>query len=248
MNTVALYNLKGGVGKTATAVNLAYASAAAGYRTLLCDLDAQGAASFYFRVRPKSVSAKKLVKGSSSVADAIKATDYDGLHLLPASLSFRKLPIVLNDAKHSRRRLKDALKPLSSDYDMVVLDTHAALDLESENVFRAADLVLIPLVPTSLSVNSYETTLDFFRRHEIDTDMIRVFFSMVDQRRKLHRETVEQFSQHDSGQVLRSLIPNSSEIEKMGTYREPLLARHRRSRAARAYLDLWEEVRSTLSK
>lgn len=245
MKTLAVYNLKGGVGKTAAAVNLAYAAAAEGRPTLLCDLDAQGAASFYFRVRPKSVSAKKLVKGGSAVEDAVKATDHENLHILPASLSFRKLPIMLNDARHSRRRLRDALKPFAREYELIILDTHAGLDLESENVFRAADMVLVPLIPTTLSVNTFETLLDYVARHDLDEGRIRAFFSMVDGRRKLHRETMAELANGDS-RVLGATIPYSSDVEKMGIYREPLLARSRASRAATAYSDLWGEVSTAL--
>jgi cellulose biosynthesis protein BcsQ len=245
MKTVSVYNLKGGVGKTAAAVNLSLAAALEGRTTLLCDLDAQGAASYYFRVRPKSVGAKKLVKGSSEVEEAIKATDYEHLHLLPASLSFRKLPVVLNEVKHSRRRLRDALKPLGAQYELIVLDTHAGLDLESENVFRASDIVLIPLIPTTLSVNTYGTMLEFFAKHKLDTSRVRAFFSMVDRRRTLHTTTMQQLSGEDR-RILSTAVPNSAEVEKMGTSREPLLARHRRTKAARAYLDLWQELRGLL--
>jgi cellulose biosynthesis protein BcsQ len=245
MKTLAVYNLKGGVGKTAAAVNLAYAAAADGYSTLLCDLDAQGAASYYFRVRPKSVSAKKLVKGSSDVEDAVKATDYENLDILPASLSFRKLGAVLDDAKHRRRRLRDALKPFSARYDLIVLDTHAALDLQSENVFRASDMMLMPLIPTSLSLQTYETMLRFFADHKLDLNRVRVFFSMVDLRRKLHRETIEQLTEADS-RALSAAVPYSSDVEKMGTYREPVLARSHSSRGAVAYRELWQELRPTL--
>lgn len=245
MKTLAVYNLKGGVGKTAAAVNLAFAAASEGHATLLCDLDAQGAASYYFRVRPKSLSAKKLVKGNSNVEDAIKATDYENLHLLPASLSFRKLPIVLSDAKHSRRRLTDALKPLGDEYELVILDTHAALDLQSENVFRASDMVLIPLIPTSLSVNTYSTMLEFFDSHGLDLAHVRVFFSMVDRRRKLHHQTMSELIESDS-RVLNTSVPYSSDVEKMGIYREPLLARSNASRGAASYMALWEEVRGEL--
>ena len=87
MNTLATYNIKGGVGKTAAAVNLAYLAASDGRRTLLWDLDPQGAATYLFRVKPRvKGGGRGLVSGKRPVDDAVKATDFDNLDLLPRGL------------------------------------------------------------------------------------------------------------------------------------------------------------------
>ena len=104
MRIIAVYNIKGGVGKTATAVNLAWLSAQSGARTLLWDLDPQGAASFTFRIKPGVAGGgKRLVKGGDAVTDSIKGTDFERLDVLPADFSYRNFDIVLDSEK---KRLK----------------------------------------------------------------------------------------------------------------------------------------------
>src|SRR5690606_17520673 len=120
MQIVACYSNKGGVGKTATAVNLAYAFAASGRRTLLCDLDPQGASGFYFRVKPSTKLTKnRFFEDVERFTKAIRGSDYDNLDILPANMSFRDFDIFLSRMKNTRSRLKKALKSVKSDYDTV---------------------------------------------------------------------------------------------------------------------------------
>lgn len=243
MKTLVLYSLKGGVGKTAAAVNLAYASAQSGRRTLLSDLDAQGSASFYFRVKPKGTGTKRLLK--EKLESGIKESDYQNLDILPGSLSYRKLPAVLAEVKKPHKKLENSFDVFSSEYDLLVVDSHAGLDMEAEALFRSADHILMPVIPTPLSVNTYRTVLDFFERHDLKARRVRAFFSMVDGRRKLQRELMEELSREDN-RFLSTAVPYSSDVEKMGIYREPLLARHGGTRAAKAYAALWEEIAALL--
>lgn len=243
MKTLVLYSLKGGVGKTAAAVNLAYASAYSGRRTLLSDLDAQGSASFYLRVKPKGTGTKRLMK--EKLEGGIKESDYQNLDVLPGSLSYRKLPAALGEVKKPHRKLENSFDVFSSEYDLLVVDSHAGLDTEAEALFRSADRILIPVIPTPLSVNTYRTVLDFFERHDLKRSRVSAFFSMVDGRRKLQREVMEALTREDE-RFLSAVIPNSSEVEKMGMYREPLLARRGGTKAAKAYQALWEELAGLL--
>ena len=112
MSTVlATYNIKGGVGKTSAAVNLAALAAADGLRTLLWDLDPQGSATFLFRVKPKvRGGVAKLVRGRSDVGARLKGTDVEGLDLLPADFSYRHMDLVLDDTKRPTRRLARVLQ------------------------------------------------------------------------------------------------------------------------------------------
>ena len=106
MRIYATYNIKGGVGKTTTAVNLAYLAAEAGLRTVLWDLDPQGAASFMFRVKPKvKGGGRALISGKRPLDDAIKGTDFDNLDLIPADFTYRNMDLLLDlgDAKSRRR-------------------------------------------------------------------------------------------------------------------------------------------------
>jgi cellulose biosynthesis protein BcsQ len=247
MKVLATYNIKGGVGKTATAVNLAYLAAAEGARTLVWDLDPQGAASFYFRVKPKvKGGSEALITGRRALDRAIKGTDYDNLDLIPADLSYRKLDLELGEAKKRTRRIDLLVRPLAKQYDYVFLDCPPSISLVSENVFRAANALLVPLIPTTLSLRTFDQLDAFLADHPgRKKQQVLAFFSMVDNRKNLHRELVEKVGE-DRRDVLDTRIPSASDIERMGVNRAPLPAFAPRSRSAVAYGELWTEIQARL--
>ena len=123
MFIASLYNLKGGVGKTASCVNFAYMAATDGFKTLLWDLDPQGASSFYYKAQPRGKgSVKKIMEHELTLDEAIMATDYDNLDIIPSDLSARKLDILLDGHNASRKYLHNLLKSLEGQYDFVFID------------------------------------------------------------------------------------------------------------------------------
>jgi chromosome partitioning protein len=242
MKIYATYNIKGGVGKTSAAVNLAHLAAASGHNVLLWDLDPQGAATFLFRVRPRvKGGGRALVEGTRSVDDAIKATDFDGLDLLPADFSYRNLDLQLDDVKRPTRRLGQLLQPLDGQYDVVFLDCPPSISLLSENVLHAVDTLLVPMIPATLSIRTFDQLTNFVNDFDGRRPRVQAFFSMVDRRKRLHRELVEQLSA-DRPEILTTAIPALSIIEQMAEQRAPVTAFAPHSAAAHFYEALWAEV------
>jgi cellulose biosynthesis protein BcsQ len=243
---LASYNLKGGVGKTAAAVNLGYSAARRGWRVLIWDLDPQAAATFYFRIEPGfKGGARKLVAEKRELADFIKATNYAGLDLMPADFSYRNLDLYLARRKKSGERLGRLLEPVRDQYDLILLDCAPGISLVSENVFRVADALLMPLIPTFLSTRAYERLQRYFaKRPEITAELLP-FFSMVDRRRNLHVEVMESFTRAHP-EALRAFIGYASMVELMGRFRAPLQTYAGSSEPARAFDALWLEIESRL--
>jgi chromosome partitioning protein len=242
MKVLATYNLKGGVGKTASAVNLAYFSARDGFRTLVWDLDPQGAASFYFRVQAKvKGGAKGLLAGDRELSEVVRATDYDNLDLLPADFSYRNLDLTLDGAKKPTKLLAKRLLPLSDVYDRVFLDCPPSISLVSESVFVAADVLLVPTIPTVLSLRTLDRLARYLEKTENRRLLVLPFFCLVDRRRALHREILEA-AESGPFPFLESQIPSSSIVEQMGRFRAPLPAYARSSPPALAYEALWREI------
>lgn len=242
MKVLAVYSIKGGVGKTSSAVNLAFIAARSGYRTLVWDLDPQAASSYYFQIKPKHKgSSKNLLAGDAELDNLIKATDFDKLDLLPSDLGFRNMDLLLDAKKKPTRQLKKRLKPLADDYDFIFLDCPPNISLLSEAVFAAADVLLSPIIPTTLSLRTLEQLQTFLATQKLDQLLLLPFFSMVDRRKKMHKDMMVHLLANIPN-TLTTIIPYSSDIERMGIECKPLGAYSRTSPSAIAYNELWQEI------
>ena len=242
MKIVALYSIKGGVGKTSSAVNLAFIAASQGYRTLVWDLDPQGASSYYFRIKPKvKGGSKDLIAGKRELDGLIKGTDFNNLDLLPADFSFRNLDLVLDAKKKPTQQLKKLLKPLAEDYDYIFLDCPPNISLLSEAVFATADILLSPIIPTTLSLRTLEQLKEFIAENDLKNVALVPFFSMVDRRKNMHKEMMDSLAKTHP-EILKTPIPYASDIERMGLERMPLGGFSTKSRSLQAYQTLWQEL------
>jgi chromosome partitioning protein len=245
MAVVARYNSKGGVGKTTSCVNLAWSAASTGKRVLLWDLDPQGAASFYLRRdRGLGHKAKKLFSGKANWQDEIIGSPYLDLSLIPADHSLGDFDILLNEERKAKKVLADWIKPLRDQYDVIFLDCPAGLTLVSENVFRAADFVIVPVVPTPLSIRTFHQMITFFDDKE-DLIKIRPFLSMCDFRKNVHKKAAETLLETPG--TFKTVLPLMAEIEKMGVTLVPSVV-GAASRSRPFYIALWEEIAQELTK
>ena len=242
MKIIAVYSIKGGVGKTTSAVNLAYLSAKSSKKTLLWDLDSQGASTFYLH-KKQGIDAgiKEIIKGKVDLLDLVIKTGYKQLHLIPSDFSLRNIDTILDDLKKSNKLLSDALGQFDNTYDAIFLDCPPGISKLAESIFKAADVILFPIVPSALSLRSYDQVVQFLKGKKSKNVDIVPFLNMVDLRRKLHKEILEDFQNNMPTGCVNS-IPYLSDIEKMGTTRKPVFESSPGSRAAKAYIRLWWEL------
>ena len=191
MEIIGVYNFKGGVGKTTTAVNLAFRSAAEDWPTALWDLDPQGAATYLLRrERQATGAAKELIRGDAALRDVVVATDHERLDLIPADLSYRRMDIHLDKRQDATTLLLKLMRPLQAKYACLMLDCPPGMSLVSENVMHAADALVIPLLPSPLSARLLGELFEFFAARSWQDVKVLPFFSMVDRRRALQKQTI----------------------------------------------------------
>jgi chromosome partitioning protein len=248
MRIVAVTNIKGGVGKTTTAVNLSYLCAAGGRPTVLWDLDPQGAATYTLRCEPNErASVRKLLAGKRELPELIVASDYEKLDVLPADFSYRNFDVHLSERRKPTERLLRMSRSLGERYGALFLDCPPGISLLSENVLRAADVVVVPLVPTPLSVRMLVQLQDFVTGQGWSDIKLLPFFSMVDRRKSLHREVISS-TREQFPSLLATEVPYASEIERMTLRRAPLPAFAPSSAAGLIYAALWAEVEGRMGQ
>jgi cellulose biosynthesis protein BcsQ len=242
MKIIAVTNIKGGVGKTTTAVNLAFLSAAAGFATVLWDLDPQGAATYILRAEGgEGASAKKLVAGKRELPELLVPTAHERLDVIPAHFSYRNFDVHLSTRKRPTERLLRMSGALSEKYDALFLDCPPGISLLSENVLRAADAVIVPMLPAPLSVRMLSQLNEFIGDQGWTDVAVLPFFSMVDRRKGLHQAVIES-TREQYPSMLVTEIKYASEIERMTLRRAPLPAYAPNSAEGQAYSALWSEI------
>jgi cellulose biosynthesis protein BcsQ len=235
----ALFQVKGGVGKTASAVNLAWLAARDGLRTLLWDLDPQGAATFHFRIEPGlGVDVGRLARGEAGLERSIRGSDFRGLDVIPADPAANEL--AGSGRSESGRPLSDLLAPLEPEYDCLFLDCASGFTPLSDPVFGVADALLVPTIPTPLSLRTLAQLMKRVKRRTL-RPLAFPFFSLVDRRKSLHRTTCDWVEREELG-FLRARIPYSALVEEMAARRAPLFAFAPWSVPALAYSQLWKEI------
>jgi chromosome partitioning protein len=246
MKTIAIYNIKGGVGKTTTTINLACLLAKINLSVLVWDLDAQGGTSYFFS--KEHFNANKTVKlfnGYISIYDVIQPADSYHIDIIPNDPSFSDFsignasPLARLDFLNSEL-VKNVLKKVSDDYDVVIIDCPPGRFAIHDNVFNCTDLLLIPNIPAPLSMYCNDMLTEALKKITRAKAKTFSFYNMVQPQKKLHRFYMAQ-TKHTI-EHLQYYIPFYSEIEIIVHEKVSLFHQLKDSKSIVHYENLWDEI------
>lgn len=248
MRIIALCNQKGGVGKTTTAVNLGAALAGLGKKILLIDMDPQGNSGSGLSVNKYRVekSIYHALIGEVSLASIVRKTDIENLFIAPSNRDLIGAELELVSAFAREIKLKNALKDIVADYDMILMDCPPSLNLLTVNALTAADSVIIPVQCEYYAlegISELVSTIELIQRNlNPDLKIGGIVLTMFDSRNNLARQVVEEVRAHFKEKVFATVIPRSVKLSESPSHGMPIQLYDSKSRGAETYQKLAEEV------
>lgn len=254
MKVLTFYNLKGGVAKTTTSINVAHIlSSVHGYRVLLVDNDKQGNASIFFDLfdydKP-SISDVLTVKGFS-INDAIRPTKFDNLNLLPANMSLLRAnkEILLDISRPQQTRLRDALKNISEDYDFVIIDNAPDYNMSDLNALVASDHVIIPIKIDKFTFNGVQMILEQVEDIKPYNPNVVILGGLVTiyYNNDLQNQGVEWLNSQQGLRMFKTIIRRSMSIDRITFTGTPIVKQSPSGNPANDYKELVNEYLQKIS-
>lgn len=245
---IAIYNQKGGVGKTTTTVNLASALAAAGKRVLLVDMDPQGNTTGGVGINKNKVEASvyDLLIGNGTAEEAILQLPFQNLHLLPADQALAGAEIELTAVNRRESRLKAGLASVRENYDYILIDCPPSLGLLSLNALCATDSVIIPIQCEYYALEGLAQLMATMRQvkrlHNPTLDVEGVLLTMFDGRLNLTQQVMAEVKKFFPRKVFATPIPRSVRLAEAPSFGKPINYYDRSSRGCKAYDALAQEL------
>ena len=244
---ISVTNQKGGVGKTTSAVNIAYYLAKSGKKTLLVDFDPQGNASSGLGIDKQLLEGTMtdVIMETKSLVDVILPTDHKNLFIAPATSHLANTEVELAQANRRFTRLKNAIDN-TPNYDYVIIDSPPSLSLLTVNGLIAARYVLLPVQAEFYALEGLGQlleTMKLIRKSMNPTlDLIGVLPTMVDGRTTLSGQVHEEIKKHFPGKVFKTVIPRNIRLAEAPSHGLPVGVYDKFSKGARAYKAVTKEV------
>ncbi len=245
--TIAIANQKGGVGKTTTAVNLASSLALAGEQILIVDTDPQGNSTSSLGIDGDPGLYDVYTRGLP-VAEAVKPTEIENLHIMPSSVDLLGVEVELIDRQDREGVLIGFLREIRDRYRYVLIDCPPSLGLLTINALAAADSVLVPMQCEYFALEGLgmlTRTLQLIRNSfNPALEIEGILLTMYDPRNTLSRQVAEEIRKHFGAKVYETIIPRNVTLAEAPSHGKPALLYDARSRGAQSYLSLAKEILS----